>query len=133
MTDFLAASIIALVGLYFIGLGLASLLFPAQASRFLLGFARSPGVHYLELLLRLAVGASLIVHAPRMSYVAIFGAFGWILVLTTTALLLTPWRWHRRFAEQAVPKAIRHIALIGFGSLALGAAFLAALARGNVV
>lgn len=129
MTDAIAAVVVALAGLYFAGLGAASLLYPARASRFLLGFAGSPRVHYIELLLRLMVGAALIVHAPRMPYAPVFGTFGWLLVTTTAILLVAPWRWHRHFAQLAVPMALPYIALIGLASMLLGGVILAAFAR----
>lgn len=131
MLEFLALAIVVLTGLYFIVLGAVSLLAPARANRFLLGFADSPSTHYIELLLRFVVGGAFLFHAPRMPLSSIFNMFGWVLIVTTGCLLLVPWRWHRRFAQQAVPRAVRYIALIGLASLLIGGFILAAVIHGS--
>ena len=131
MIEVLALTVVVLTGLYFVALAIASLFMPALANRFLLGFADSALKHYVELFLRLAVGAALILYAPRMLFQDVFILFGWLLLVTTACLLLVPWRWHHRFAQQAVPRATRHITLIGLASLALGGLILAAVVRGS--
>jgi len=128
--DSLAVVVVALVGAYLIGLALAAWFVPAQAQRFLLGFAGSAAKHYLELTLRIVAGAAFVWQAPRMAGSEAFNLFGWVLLLTTTGLLLVPWRWHRRFAERAVPQALRHLALIGLASLLFGSGVLLALGAG---
>ena len=128
-----AAAIVSLAGIYLLVLGALCLFWPAQATRFLLGLAGSAWAHYSELLARAAVGAALLLHSPRMLLADVFHAFGWVLLATTAALLLVPWRWHRRFAAWAVPQAIRHITVIGLASLAMGGIMLAAVVRGGVV
>lgn len=133
MIEALALAVVVVTGLYFCALAAASLLVPAKASRFLLGFASSPRVHYIELSVRLLVGAALLIYAPRMFAPGVFSLFGWLLVITTVCLLLLPWRWHHRFAQQAVPRAISHIKVIGISSLVLGGLILAAVVRGNAV
>lgn len=127
----LALYVTVLAGLYLLGLGVASLLAPSHASRFLLGFGSSPSFHFTELLLRLVVGVALVHIAPYMRFSAIFGAFGWVLLLTTAVMLVVPWQWHRRFAQQAVTRAIRFMALIGVVSLSLGATVLFAVVCGG--
>ena len=126
----LALVVVVLVALYMLALGTASLFVPAQASRFLLGFAGSPSVHFAELFLRLVAGAALVQYAPNMHFPAAFGLFGWVLLISTAGLLLVPWQLHRRFAQQAVPHAIRYIALIGAVSTAFGGFVLFAVSRG---
>ena len=51
MIDLLASGVVSLAGLYLIALAAVALLAPSRARRFLLGFAGSPGAHYLELAL----------------------------------------------------------------------------------
>ena len=131
IVEALAFAVVLLSGLYFLALGSASLLRPAQASRYLLGFATSAGAHFAELAVRFLVGAALVIESPRMLFSAAFHLFGWLLLVTTAALLLVPWRWHRRFAQQAVPRALRFIPLIGVTSLLLGILILAARLRGK--
>ena len=128
-----AATAIVLAGLYLLALGVVSLVVPARANRFLLGFASSKSVHFTELLLRCLVGAALIIYAPRMSFSGAFSLFGWVLLVTTVCLAFVPWRWHHRFAQQAVPHTTRHIALLGVASLAIGGLILAAVLSGSAV
>lgn len=125
MLDTLATAIVWLSGLYLIGLGLASLLRPSQASRFLLGFATSARAHYLELLLRIAAGFAFVIEFSTQAFDLPFHVFGWLLVGTTACLFLVPWQWHRRFAQWVVPQAIRYLGLVAFVSIALGASILA--------
>ena len=131
MIELFALAVVVLAALYLLALGAASLVVPARASRFLLGFAASQSVHFAELLLRLVVGAALVFFAPHMSFSGAFIFFGWVLLVTTACLLLVPWRWHRRFTQHAVPHATRYIRLIGVASLAFGGLMLAAVSRGS--
>lgn len=112
-------------------LGSASLVAPPKAREFLLGFAGSARKHYAELAFRFAVGAAFVVHAPQMQFPQVFEVFGWIVLGTTTGLLLIPWRWHHRFALRAVPTALRLLPLIGVSSTALGVLILLAALRGG--
>ena len=127
----IALTLVVLAGVYLLALGAASLLAPARASRFLLAFASSGPVHFTELLLRFAAGVALVLYAPRMFLSGAFHLFGWVLLATTAFLLVLPWRWHHRFAQQAVPLFTRYIALIGLVSFAIGSLILWAVARGN--
>lgn len=132
MIEALALTIVLFTGLYFIALAVVSLFKPAQANRFLLGFAGSALTHYTELFVRFAVGAAFVVHAPRVLLSGAFMLFGSVLLVTTACLLLVPWRWHHRFAQQVVPRATRHITLVGLVSFAIGVSVLAAVIRGSV-
>lgn len=126
----LALILVALAGIYLIGLGLLSFLAPGLAARFLLGFVGSAIAHYLEMMIRFMIGGAFLVHSPHMAFATVFSAFGWILVVTTAVLFLIPWQWHRRFAQKSVPRAIRFLKLIAISSLALGCAIIAAMIRG---
>jgi hypothetical protein len=119
-----ASVVIAATGLFFLWLAGAALFRPNIAGRFLLGFAASPAKHYLELAIRLTIGAAMVVHAPRSPFPEIVNLFGWVLIATTVGLLFVPWRWHRRFAQEAVPKALRYVSLLGVASLGLGGLLL---------
>lgn len=130
MIQYFALAVVVIVALYFVALGTSALLAPAFAKRFLLGFASSPLAHYTELLARFIVGVAFLVQSPRILFSAGFNIFGWILIVTTAGLLLVPWQWHHRFAQQAVPQATRHITMIGLCSLVLGGFVLVAVVRG---
>ena len=127
----IALAVVVLAGTYLLALGAASVFVPKRASRFLLGFASSQSVHFAELFLRFVVGAALVLYAPRMSLSGAFNLFGWVLLVTTACLSLVPWRWHHRFAQQAVPLFMRYIGLLGVVSLAMGGLMLGAVARGS--
>ena len=131
MIRVLALAVVGAAGTFFIALGGVSLLAPPHASRFLLGFADSPSKHYLELGVRFVVGGAFVLAAPKMLFPAAFGFVGWVLIATTVGLLLIPWRWHHRFAQRAVPGALRFLPVVGAASLALGVLVLVAVYRGN--
>lgn len=121
----------ALVGLYFLVLAGVALFKSSQANRFLLGFASSLPKHLLEMLIRIVVGGAFVLYAPQMALSEVFLWFGWIMIASSTALLLIPWTLHRRFANYWVPKLIRHIKLIGVISFGLGGFVLYALIWGG--
>ena len=131
MLEAVALIIVTLTGVYFCTLGAASLFVPSKANSFLRGFASSPRIHYMELSIRLLVGAALVIYSPRMVTSDAFSLFGWILLATTIFLFLIPWRWHYRFAQQVVPRVTPFIKVIGIFSLALGGFILAAVFRGS--
>lgn len=78
---------VSLAGLYFLGLAAVSFIAPASAQGFLLGFAGTASAPYLELTLRLAVGAAFVARAPLMMFPLTFGVFGWVLIVTSACLL----------------------------------------------
>ncbi len=126
MVDSAALLVVVITGCYFLALAVVSLASPVLGSRFLLGHAASPSLHYLELFIRLTVGTAFILRAPQMQYSFIFNSFGWVLVATTVVLLAVPWRWHHRFAQRTVPQALRYLKVIAIASIALGSFILVA-------
>lgn len=122
-----ALAVVGATGLFLTSLGVAALLTPARASRFLLGFAATPVKHFTELALRFLCGAAFIAAAGRTNFASLFSAFGWILVVTTLGLSIVPWQWHRRFAAEAVPRALRFLPLIGIAAAGAGVLILAAV------
>ncbi|OYT91279.1 MAG: hypothetical protein CFE43_14385 [Burkholderiales bacterium PBB3] len=130
---FLALTVVALAGLFLFGLGLLALAWPAKARSFLLGFAETAAKHYLELCVRLAIGAAFIFAAPRMAGPAVAEFAGWVLVLTTALMFLVPWRMHRAFAQRSVPQALAQLPLLGFASLAGGTAILWSVYTGSAI
>lgn len=122
-----AAAVVVCAALYLLALGGTALVRPGTARRFLGGFATTPRLHYTELALRILVGAALVESAPRMAFGTAISVFGWILVATSLALALVPWRLHQRFAAWSVPQATQYMPLIGIGALVGGSALIAAL------
>lgn len=126
LMEFVAGVVVLVTALYFALLGVAALVVPERVKRFLLGFAATPRLHFAELLARVVVGAALVVRAPHMAMAAVFEGFGWLLLASSTALLLIPWRWHQRFARTAVPRAVRYVSLIGVASVVIAVVLLLA-------
>lgn len=119
-----SVAVVALAGAFLIALGAAALFRPPTVKRFLLGFASSCAVHYLELGIRLLVGAAFICAAPSMVGTTIASWAGWILLGTTGALFLMPWRVHRALAQRTVPQALAYLPVLGMVSLIAGAFIL---------
>ncbi|MDI1242148.1 MAG: hypothetical protein PSX80_09540 [bacterium] len=122
-------AIVLLFSLFLIALGGVTLLVPAKAKAFLLGFATSGLTHYLEIAIRLVVGASFLFQAPQLMYPPAFTVFGWMLIATSAVLFILPWKWHHRFAEKAVPQALKYLPILGVVSLLLGSVLLMFLIR----
>ncbi|MEY2867208.1 MAG: hypothetical protein RIQ43_1234 [Pseudomonadota bacterium] len=125
-----AKSIVVLAACFFLLFGVLAFVRPARIHGFLLGFAGSALKHYAELLVRLLVGASLLLLSPESAFAGVLSAFGWLLIITTALMALRPWRVHHRFTQSAVPKALQFLPLMGLASLALGAFLLWAMVTG---
>lgn len=115
-----ALSVVLLTGLYLLALAIAAFVAPQTARSFLASFASSPTAHYLELLIRLLVGAAFVVGASHMKFSSAFSLFGWVVIATTVVLLAMPWHWHHRFAAWSVPLATRNMAVFAIGPLLAG-------------
>ncbi|MFY7847937.1 MAG: hypothetical protein ACOVSS_02655 [Bacteroidia bacterium] len=125
-----AKSIVVLAACFFLLFGVLAFVRPARIHGFLLGFAGSALKHFAELLVRLLVGASLLLLAPESAFAGVLSAFGWLLIITTALMALIPWRVHHRFTQSAVPKALQFLPLMGLVSLAIGACLLWAMVSG---
>jgi uncharacterized protein YjeT (DUF2065 family) len=128
VVTFVAGVVVLLAALYLLGFGALALLLPARASGYLHGFAASLRVHLLELVARAAVGLALVGYASHMRYAGAFHLFGLILVFTTLALALVPWRWHHRFSQASVPAVQAYLPVIGVVSIASGSLMIWAVA-----
>ncbi|MBN8481837.1 MAG: hypothetical protein J0L88_09645 [Xanthomonadales bacterium] len=76
MIDSLAIGVVLVTAMFLFALGIAALLAPERARRFLLGFAGSVARHVLEMSLRVLVGAAFLLAAPRMAFTDVFRLFG---------------------------------------------------------
>ncbi len=100
---------------------------PERTKHFLGGFAGSARIHFTELALRVLTGGALVLSAPRLAFSEALTIFGWVLIGSSLALDLVPWRLHHRFAAWSVPQATRHMPLVGVVSIAGGLVLLGAL------
>lgn len=123
----IALGIVLIAALYLIALGGSALTRPELARRFLGGFATTRRLHFTELALRVCVGGAFIIAAPRLAFGGVLLLFGWVLITTSVGLALVPWRLHQRFAAWSVPRATRHLTLIGVASLLGGVGVVAAI------
>ena len=95
-----------------------------MAERFLRLFASSVRAHYVEQVIRLLVGAALVVLSPAMWQPNIFWLVGWAVVVSSSVLMLVPWQWHHRFAEWLLPIVVRNLRLCAMGPFAFGVLLL---------
>ncbi len=116
----LAGFVVFASGSWLVCLAIFCAFAPRRAAGFLWGFASSARSHFIEQLIRILAGAGFVLYADRLRFTPAFEVFGWVLIGTSTALLFIPWRWHKRFADQVVPMAIRHIKLYAVAALTLG-------------
>jgi hypothetical protein len=128
-----AAVVVVGFGLFLIVFTCVAFAKPAIAERFLMRFASSARTHYVEQILRLLIGAALVVLSPAMWQPTMFWLVGWAVVVSSTALMCVPWQWHHRFGERMLPIVVRHLRLYAVGSLAFGALLLYGVFAGGRV
>ena len=118
MMSAVAGAILVAFGFFLVGLTVVVFAKPAVAERFFMSFASSARTHYTEQIVRLLIGASLIIRSGAMWQPKVFWLVGWAIVLSSLVLILTPWQWHDRFGEEVRPRLIRHMKLFAVGLLA---------------
>ena len=126
----IAGAILVAFGLFLIGVMVVVFVRPAVAERFCMSFASSAQAHYAEQVVRLLVGASLIIHSAAMWQPKIFWFVGWAIAVSSLALILTPWQWHQRFGEKVRPVLIRRMKVYAVGLLAFGVLVIYAVFTG---
>ena len=119
-----AAVVVVAFGLSLIAFAGVAFAKPAIAERFLTAFASSARTHYVEQVVRLLVGAALVVRSPIMWQPKMFWLVGWAIVVSSAVLLCVPWQWHRRLGERVLPLLVRHLRLYAAGAFAFGALLL---------
>ena len=119
-----AAVVVVAFGLSLIAFPGVAFAKPAIAERFLTAFASSARTHYVEQVVRVLVGAALVVRSPIMWQPKMFWLVGWAIVVSSAVLLCVPWRWHHRLGERVLPLLVRHLRLYAAGSFAVGALLL---------
>jgi hypothetical protein len=119
-----AAVVVVAFGFSLIALLGVAVAKPAIAERFLTAFASSARTHYIEQVIRLLIGAALVVRSPTMWQPRMFWLLGWAIVVSSAVLMCVPWQWHHRLGERVLPLLVRHLRLYAVGSFALGALLL---------
>lgn len=116
----LSGVVVVTFGLSLIGLAVTIFARPRLAEHFLNSFASSARAHYTEQVLRLLVGASMVVFSPEMWQPDLFRIVGWLIVITAIGLICIPWQWHHRFAKWVIPPVVRHLKIYALGVFAFG-------------
>ena len=130
----LMAGVVAVaLGFFLIALTGVTFVKPAIAERFFMSFASSARTHYVEQVIRLLIGAALVVRSPTMWHADMFRLVGWAIVVSSAALILFPWQWHHRFGERVLPMLVRHMKLYAVGMFAFGVLLLYGVFAGNGV
>src|SRR5580700_6106642 len=119
-----AGAILVAFGFFLIGLTVVVFAKPAVAERLFMAFASSARTHYTEQVVRLLIGAALIIRSGAMWQPKVFWLVGWGIALSLLVLILTPWQWHDRFGEEVRPRLIRHMKLFAVGLLAFGVSLI---------
>lgn len=125
----LSGILVGCFGIFLIGLSVLCIFLPSKAEKFLASFASSARAHYLEIALRLIVGAGLILFAVEMWFPTLFLLFGWVIVVTSIGLLLIPWRLHHKFSRWTIPQVFRYLNFFALGAFALGAFIFYGMSR----
>lgn len=112
-----------LLGIYLISLPIITLLKKEMAVRYFSSFASSARAHYLEQVLRLIVGWSMLSFSPSMLFAQFFEMFAWILIVSTVVLIVVPWTWHNKLGKRVIPLTIRNLKFYA-GSAALLGVFI---------
>jgi hypothetical protein len=124
-----AGAILVAFGLFLISLTVVVFAKPAVAERFFMLFASSARGHYTEQVVRLLIGASLIMRSAAMWQPKIFWLVGCAIVSSSLMLILAPWKWHHRFGEKVRPILIHRMKLFAIGILAFGVLLLYGVSR----
>src|SRR5262245_36952597 len=126
-----AAVVVVAFGLILIAFTGVAFARPAIAGRFLTRFASSARTHYAEQVVRLLVGAALVVRSPAMWQSTMFLLFGWGIVVSSAVLICIPWQWHDRLGGRLRPLLVRYLRPYAVGSFALGVLLLYGVLAGD--
>ena len=126
-----AAVLVVAFGVFLIAFTGVTFAKPVMAEGFLMRFASSARTHYVEQSIRILIGAALVVLSSTMWQPKVFWLFGWAIVVSSAALICTPWRWHDRLGERVRPLLVRYLKLYAVGAFALGVLLLYGLFRGG--
>lgn len=107
-----------------IALGGVALIRPAAMEGFIRSFANSKKAHVVEMFWRLSLGASLVLLSNNMWQPKLFLVLGWTLIVSSTLLLILPWRFHQSIGARVIPTLVRFLQLYAVGVIAFGSLLL---------
>ena len=105
----LSGCVMVIFGLYLISLSIIAFWNKKIAVNYFSSFASSARAHYLEQILRLIVGMSMLSFSKSMLYARFFEMFAWIIILSTVLLMLIPWTWHNKLGKRVIPLTIQNL------------------------
>jgi hypothetical protein len=105
----LTGCVMVIFALYLISLLIITIWNKEIAVNYFSSFASSARAHYLEQILRLIVGMSMLSFSKSMLYAQFFEMFAWIIVLSTIVLILIPWTWHNKLGKRVIPLTIQNL------------------------
>jgi hypothetical protein len=126
-----AAVVVVMFGLSLVTFTGVAFAKPERAERFLLAFASSARTHYVEQVVRIVIGTALVGVSSTMWQPKAFWVFGWVLVISSTALLCIPWQWHDRLGKRVRPMLVRYLKVYAVGAFALGVLLLYGIYAGS--
>jgi hypothetical protein len=129
--NIIAEVVVIAFALFLLGATAVTFAKPALIERLFMTMANSAKAHYTEQIVRLLVGISLVVASPRMWQSKLFWLAGWMIIVSSTALIVTPWRWHFRFGERIRPRLIKHMKLYAVGVFVFGGLLLYGVFAGS--
>lgn len=109
LNEILTGSVMVIFSLHLISLLIITIINKKIAVSYFSSFASSARAHYLEQIVRLIVGMSMLSFSKSMLYAQFFEIFAWIIILSTIVLILIPWTWHHRLGKWAIPFTIRNL------------------------
>ncbi|KAA3641545.1 MAG: hypothetical protein DWP95_06680 [Proteobacteria bacterium] len=121
---YITGFVVNIFALFLLLMAFLCFLRPALVRNFFDLFAATKQAHFIEQMIRLVVGLSLIRFAEMMKYSGLFYAFGWLIVVTSLLLIVLPWRWHQKFAQRVIPVVKKHLKVYGMLSLFLAVMLL---------
>ncbi|MEP0985657.1 hypothetical protein [Ekhidna sp.] len=124
---YLSGIITSLFGLYLVLLLAIAAIKKNTAIRYFSTFASTAKAHYLEQIIRIIIGSSLLIFSSEMLGTWYYYYFGWLLVGTSILLLIIPWQVHHRFGKWAIPLTIKYIWLYASIAAILGMIILYAI------
>ncbi len=127
--EWAAAAVVFGFAAFLLTLTILLVFVPERATDFFHKFATSAFTHFLEMFLRILVGASLVIYSPRMLFAIVFYVFGWMLIGTSAVLAVLPWRWHNKFANLVLPPILKFPKLLAIQTAAMGSFILYCLIR----
>lgn len=119
----LALVVILAFALWIAAAGGAALASPAVARSWIGRFATSHAVNWAEQAWRGSAGIALLVRGPASHWPHAFTVAGWVLVISSLALLIIPLQWHAGYARfWAAKLPLPVVRLAGIAALALAGA-----------